>query len=85
MWSKRRAWPFVARGGILQKICWISGEIATCIPRNNFWKKKSWANYEAAALNWHSYIVRIASMIHVEPVCQSAQNAVKTAGMIVLS
>jgi hypothetical protein len=46
MLPKRRAWPFLDRDRILQKSLWISDEIDTCVPKNDFWKK-SWANYKA--------------------------------------
>ena len=44
--SKRRAWPFLARSGILEKSQCISDEIIGCVPKNDFCKK-SGANYEA--------------------------------------
>ena len=39
MRSKRRAWPFVARGWILQNFWSFSDWIDTYVPRNDFWKK----------------------------------------------
>jgi hypothetical protein len=47
MWSKRRAWTFLARGRILQKYLWVSDKTSTCEPENDF-LEKSWANYNAA-------------------------------------
>jgi hypothetical protein len=47
MWSKRRAWTFLARGWILQNYLRISDKIYTCELENDF-LEKSWANYDAA-------------------------------------
>ena len=46
LWSKRQAWPFVARGWILQNFCCFFDEMNTFVPKNDIWKK-SWANYES--------------------------------------
>jgi hypothetical protein len=46
MRSKRRAWPFLARGWVLQKYHWIYDEIYICEAKNDFWEK-SWTYYEA--------------------------------------
>jgi hypothetical protein len=46
MWSKRRAWTFLARGWILHN--YIYGSLIKHLlvnPENDFWKK-SWANYD---------------------------------------
>ena len=42
LWSKRRAWRFLARGWASLNLQWISDEIAYCEPKNDF-SKKSWA------------------------------------------
>ena len=47
MWSKRRAWPFLASGWILENFWYFSDKIDTYVPRNGFWNKR--ANYEAPA------------------------------------
>jgi hypothetical protein len=39
MRAKRPALPLYARGGTLQFFLWISYEIATCEPKNDFDKK----------------------------------------------
>ena len=44
--SRRRAWPFIARGWILRKYWCISDEIGSCVPKNDFYEK-SRENYEA--------------------------------------
>jgi hypothetical protein len=46
MRPNRRAWPLQGRDVILRNYLWISDEIDTCVPKNDFWKKL-WANYEA--------------------------------------
>ena len=43
--SKRGAWPFISRGGILWNSWCISDETSTFVPINKFFKK-SWANYK---------------------------------------
>jgi hypothetical protein len=34
MWSKRRAWTFLARGWILQNYLWIYDKTSICDPEN---------------------------------------------------
>jgi hypothetical protein len=46
MQLKRLAWPLLGRDRILPNSLWISDEIDSCVPKNDFWKK-IWANYEA--------------------------------------
>ena len=43
---RRRAWQFVARGGIFRNSWCIYVEIGSSVPKNDF-SQKSWANYEA--------------------------------------
>ena len=49
MRSKRREWPFLASGWILEFFWCFSDEIDTYVPRNDFLKKQR-ANYETAAV-----------------------------------
>jgi hypothetical protein len=46
MRSKQQAWPFLARGWVLENYHWIYDEIYTCEAQNDF-LKKSWTYYEA--------------------------------------
>ena len=58
--SKRPAWPFLAKSGILQNSQCISDETTCFVPKNDFCKK-SGANYEALVVQiWHgSYWIDI--------------------------
>ena len=47
--SRRRARPIVDRGWILRNSLYISDEIGSCVPKNDFFQK-SWANYDAPAV-----------------------------------
>jgi hypothetical protein len=63
MRPKWHAWPLLGRDRILQNSLWISDEIDTFVPKNDFWKK-SWANYKAHVVQiWpaSSWIGRILS------------------------
>ena len=42
LWSKRRAWRFLARGWVSPNLHWISNKTAYCESKNDFCKK-SWA------------------------------------------